>query len=231
MKHSSDDVFMAKCKGLDFSVESVNYDKNLETLKGKLAEINEERYSMNKIKKFRRPFAILVAVIALMTMSVAALAASPALRDRVVRAVRHEDGSITVSITADDIGTGSSGTVRVREENGTIVLETDHGAIDIFDVYDIADLCPTDAYRFSAERPYRGPGLEAVTSYTVDTDGVTINHFVSNGFGVIQVGEYTLFYRMTDDYGVVAGTAVVEADGSVYFEAECGSRTLILQSS
>jgi len=229
MRYNSDDALMAKCKSLDFSVESANYDKNLEILKGKLADINEERCAMNKARRMKKPFAILVAVIAIMAMSAATLAAaSPALRDR-ARAVRHEDGSITVSVTAD-AGTAS---FRVTEEGGVLTMETTCGNREIIHIYDAADLCPDDVlfgeYNIHS-RPDNIPGLEAFRSYSAEVDEVTINHFISIGYGVIQVEDHTYFYRMTDDCGnIVNGAAVVEADGSMYFVADCGERTLIFK--
>jgi len=217
---------MAKCKSLDFSVESANYDKNLEILKGKLANINEERCTMKGITRIRKPFAILAAVIAVMILSAATLAASPALRERVIRAVRHEDGSVTISMPVDR----PSGTLSVREEDGVITVMSDCGEVEIIDVQDAVDLCPDDEllqYRFY--RQNNAPGLESFMSYTTDLDDVMINHFSGDGFGYIQFEDRTIFYRMIDDYGnVVEGYAVVEADGAVYFIAECGERTRIL---
>jgi len=49
------------------------------------------------------------------------------------------------------------------------------------------------------------------------------------GYSIIQIDDYTVFYRMTDDYGIVEGVAVVEADGTVYFVAECGDSVLMLR--
>ena len=241
MKYISDDAFMAKCKSMDFSVESANYDKNLEILKGKLADINEERCSMNKVKRIRKPFAILAAVIAIMAMSAAALATTPALRNRAVRAVQHECGSITVSMTVDAEET--SGSIRVTQESdGVLVMERD-GVREIINVYNAADLCPDDelVHGFIMnpgrmpfdgytlyDRPDTIAGLEAFRSYTAEVDEVMISHFVSAGNGVIQVGDHTYFYRMVDEYGnIVSGTAVAEADGAIYFVADCGERTLI----
>jgi len=244
MKYSSDDALMAKCKNMDFSVESANYDKNLEILKGKLADINEERYSMNGIRKIRKPFAILVAVVAIMAMSVATLAAAPALRNRAVRAVQHECGAITVSMTVDT-NAANSGTIRVTEEGGVLTMETACGTREIIPIYNAADLCPDDEFVHGLimcpdsmpfdgftiyDRPDTIAGLEAFRSYTVDVDDMTINYFTSDGFGVIHVEAHTYFYRMTDDYGnIVKGMAVVEADGAIYFVAECGERTLIFR--
>ncbi|MCL2361289.1 MAG: hypothetical protein FWC73_05705 [Defluviitaleaceae bacterium] len=79
MRYSSDDALMAKCKGLDFSVESANYGKNLEILKGKLAKINEERCTMKGTRRIRKPFAILAAVIAIMILSAGYLGSKPGL--------------------------------------------------------------------------------------------------------------------------------------------------------
>jgi len=225
MRYSSEDALLAKCKKLDFSVESANYDKNLEILKGKLANINEERCTMKGLRRIKKPFAILAAVIAVMILSAATLAASPALRDRVIRAVRHDDGSVTISMSVDR----PSGSLSVREEDGVITVISDCGEVEIIDVQDATDLCPDDEllhYRFY--RPESSPGLEGFINYTADLDDLMINYFTSDGFGYIQLGDHTVFYRMTDDYGIVEGNAVVETDGSVYFVAECGERTRIL---
>jgi len=231
MRYDSDDALMAKCKAVDFSAESANYDKNLEILKGKLTQINEERCTMKGIKKIRKPFAILVAVIAVLAMSAATFAASPALRDRAIRAVRHDDGSITISMTVDvdDEGTVSGGRIRVTESDGEITIESECGTREMIQIYDAADLCPDDElfgsrYLFSG-RPKTG--LEAFRVYTADLDELTIDYFVNDGFGVIQVEDYTYFYQMTDDYGAVSGAAVAEADGTVYFVAGCGAREAI----
>jgi len=237
MKYSSDDAFMAKCKDMDFSVESANYDKNLEILKGKLAKINEERCTMKGIKRIRKPIAILAAALAIMIMTAATLVASPALRDWAVRAVRNDDGSVTISVNTENIGSNNTGTIRVREEgDGTFFIETECGTREIINVYDAADLCPDDPLMLINDyalhsRPDNVTGLESFMSYTADLDDLMINYFTSDGFSTIEVADITLFYRMIDDYGLVKGEAVVEADGRIYFEAECGERTLLFRPS
>jgi len=234
MRYSSDDALMAKCKGLDFSVDSANYDKNLEILKGKLANINEERCSMKEIRKIRKPLAILVAVVALMTMSVATLVASPALRNRVVRAVQFEDGTIVVSTTHEvEVGDGSyaSSRVRVSEADGVMVVEHEDGTIEEITIYNAEDLCPDDELLNSSfsNRPDHALGLEVLKVYTSNACDEVVQNMIGAGYGVVQIGDYTIFYQKTDDYGIVNGAAVVEADGSVYFVAECGERELMFR--
>ena len=234
MRCNLDDALMAKCKSLDFSVESANYDKNLEILKGKLADINEERCSMNGLKRVRKPFAILVAVIAIMAMSAATLAASPVLRNRAIRAVQHDCGAISVSVTVDAEYADSLGDhIRIgTEADGSLFVETKCGTHEILEVYSAADLCPDemllDDYVIT-DTPDTINGIEAFLSYTADLDDLMIDYFTSDGFGVIQIDAYTLFYRMMDDYGIVEGAAVVEASGAVYFAADCGARKFIFR--
>jgi len=231
MRYNSDDALMAKCKDLDFSVESANCEKNLEILKGKLAKINEERCSMKGIKRIRKPIAILAAALAIMIMTAATLVASPALRDWAIRAVRHDDGSVTISVNTENVGSNNTGTIRVgEEEDGSFFIETECGIREIINVYDAADLCPDDSlvgdYAFS-RRPDNALGLEAFISYTADLGDMFFYYYASNGFGYVEFDVYTIFYRMIDDYGIVNGSAMIETDGSIYFVAECGERTLI----
>jgi len=238
MKYNSDDVFMAKCRNLDFSVESANYDKNLEILKGKLAKNNEERCSMKGIKRISKPIAILAAAIAIMVLTAATLVASPALRDWAIRGVRHDDGSVTISVNTEEFDCGGMGaTIRVGEEgDGTFFIETECGTREIIEIYDAADLCPDDpllgvgrdGYNIYG-RPDNVTGLESFLSYTADLDDMTIDYFTSDGFGTVEFDVFTIFYRMLDDNGIVNGAAVVEADGRIYFVSECGERTLLFR--
>lgn len=149
MKNILDDALIAKCKALDFSVESENYDKNLEILQGKLANINEERCNMNGIRRIRKPLTILVAVIALMAMSVATFAASPALRNRAIRAVQFDDGTIRVISThvidaEQEEGFYTTVRMTVEDAGGVIVVERECGTMEEITPYNAADLCPDD---------------------------------------------------------------------------------------
>ena len=227
MKNKSDDAFMSKMKAMDFSQESANYDKNLEVLQGKLAIINEERCQMNGLRRIRKPFAILVAVIALMVVSAATLVASHTMLNRSTRAARiqHDDGNFTIVAVASE-----TGTVRISE-CGLVEFVHECGTLEVIELYDAADLCPTDELlntgAYSFYRTDDAPGLVGIKSYTSDMDEVFLEYYANAGYGAIQVGIHTIFYRMTDDYGVVEGAAEIQADGAVYFVANCGERTLL----
>lgn len=63
-------AFIEKCRNVDFSSESANKEKNLEILKSKLKNIENERDSaMNK--KFKMPVALIAAAVTLICLSAA----------------------------------------------------------------------------------------------------------------------------------------------------------------
>jgi len=136
--------------------------------------------------------------------------------------------TISMAVDADEIG----GSIRVTQEiDGTLLFETECGIREIIQVHDAAYLCPEDALicdYYIHDRPDTIPGLRGLMSFTADLDDVMINHFAAEGYGIIEIGDYTLFYKMTDDYGPVKGNAVIEADGSVYFVGVCGMRERII---
>ena len=237
MKYS-DEALLAKLRATDFSCESANYDKNLEVLQDKLSQMNKERYEMSGFKRIRRPMAIMVAVIALMVVSAATLVASYTVRNRSMRAVRiqHDDGSMTIrgiAIEGED-----ASTVRLSEDGTLEVIHAD-GTTEQIHVYDAADLCPTDELLapFDGESEYRvytayrmvdAPGLRGMRSLTAETCPIITAHHVSEGYSVVQAGEYTIFYQMTNDYGLVPGAAVVKDCGAVYFVSDCGEYRQVL---
>ncbi|MCL2528663.1 MAG: hypothetical protein FWE42_09630, partial [Defluviitaleaceae bacterium] len=222
---------------LDFSAESANYEKNLEILQNKLSNIEKEQSTMKEMRRIRKPFAILVAVVALMVMSVATLAASPALRNMALSAVQLEDGTVIVSgILEIDASEGSISTIRARmseSEDGTLVIEHECGTQELLNIYSAADLCPDDELlnaSFSGNIRDHAPGLEIMKVYASNACDTVVSNMTDAGYSIIQVAPYTVFYRMTDDYGIINGEAVVEASGAVYFVAECGTREFMFQS-
>jgi len=85
MKENS---LLQRCRSVDFSAESKNREKNLAGLKTKIEGVEP------KMKKFKKPVALMAAVIAVFALSVGALAAagSPVWRQIEARII-HSDGS------------------------------------------------------------------------------------------------------------------------------------------
>lgn len=81
----------------------------------------------------------------------------------------------------------------------------------------------------AGDRPDNVPGLAVKKVYTSNVCDEVARNMQDAGYSIIQIDDYTVFYRMTDDYGIVEGVAVVEADGTVYFVAECGDSVLMLR--
>jgi len=71
MKHGHDKDFLEKCRNIDFSSESKNYEENLEMLKTKLSN-KDEKGIIHMNKKFKRPIAVAACFIAVLAISTAA---------------------------------------------------------------------------------------------------------------------------------------------------------------
>ena len=84
------DELLEKCRKVDFSAESLNYDKNLEALKSKLAKIDEESLDMKNTKKIRRSMVVAASLAATLSLSVAAFAAAPLWRQLETRITQGE---------------------------------------------------------------------------------------------------------------------------------------------
>ena len=68
-KSDTDAEFLAKCRDVDFSAESKNFEKNLDVLKEKLLRNNEEEYVVLKTRKLKKPIAVAAALILVLSMS------------------------------------------------------------------------------------------------------------------------------------------------------------------
>jgi len=126
MKYGSDNEFLEKCREVNFSAESVNCEKNLEALKGKL--INRERFVMNRIRKI--PIAAATIAIVL-SLSVVALAATAwrYLDTRIIQGEEYvqnfvaresDDGTLEVRWELDP---NASGPIVAEIEDGRVVIE------------------------------------------------------------------------------------------------------------
>ncbi|MCL2355576.1 MAG: hypothetical protein FWC70_00270 [Defluviitaleaceae bacterium] len=105
-----DKNLLIKYRSIDFSAESKNREKNLELLKSKLE--NGE----TKMKNFKKPVAIIAAVVAILLLSVGALAAGPAvwrqIETRVIEGngdfgmwvLENGDASTAISVSVFEMG-------------------------------------------------------------------------------------------------------------------------------
>ena len=111
MNYGSDDEFMERCRKINFSVESANYEKNLETLKDKLTKTDEEIYVMNKFKKH---LTLAAAVVALFSISIVAFGGTVwrYLETRIIQGKEHvpnftaiesSDGQMAMSAIHRDV--------------------------------------------------------------------------------------------------------------------------------
>jgi len=140
MKYMSDEDFMAKCRDIDFSADNENREANLDALKGKLTHtIKEEKYNMNsKAKRFKKPIALIAALIAVMSLSVVAFGDTiwNYIEVRIIQGEEHVNhlsimhGPVT-TIYDDERGTTVSQSVVImesdidRDAEGPIVIEVD----------------------------------------------------------------------------------------------------------
>jgi len=154
MKHDSDDEFLSRCRNIDFSAESTNYNKNLNALKGKLTNNDEEIYVMKKSKKLS--VAIAAIMIAIM-IPVAALAVNTLLiGDKIYKpsetkviqgeeyvhyyeAYESSDGGTISAISIDSDATGPI----VVEEDGVQRVHADRSD-DIYDIDEALSLLALD---------------------------------------------------------------------------------------
>jgi len=91
MNFERNDKFLQQCRDIDFSAHSQNQDKNLETLKAKLAGKNKESSKMKTSKNLKKTIIIAAVVAAVLSLSVVALAAGPMmLRQLDTRVVQGE---------------------------------------------------------------------------------------------------------------------------------------------
>ena len=115
MKRMSDEDFMAKCRNIDFSADSQNFEANLDALKGKLTQIvKEERHIMKRSRKFSIAIA---AVLAAIMIPVAAFAAAPAIWEYFTITITRSDGNanhITFNANDLDIETLGDGSMAIR---------------------------------------------------------------------------------------------------------------------
>ncbi|MCL2375902.1 MAG: hypothetical protein FWC76_00760 [Defluviitaleaceae bacterium] len=154
MRHSYDDNdFLTKCRDIDLSADSQNYEKNLEVLKGKLAQIEEERYNMNKQRRFKKPIAV-AAIIAVMLSFSAVAFAAPAwqyIEFVFVQGAEHVNyfrGMTIAPTTIEYLGDGTSvsrGVVIIesdidRNADGPIIIDVDGHHVVLQDAHHFYDL-------------------------------------------------------------------------------------------
>ncbi|MDR2183127.1 MAG: DUF4367 domain-containing protein [Clostridiales bacterium] len=138
MKHISDEDFMAKCKNIDFSADSQNYEANLDALKGKLAQANEGGYIMRKSRKFSVTVA---AVLAAIMIPVAAFAAGPVWRYLEITFIQGEEHVTHFSMRVNDEENISISEIEMdRNAEGPIIAEVDGMRMLLQDTHRFYDL-------------------------------------------------------------------------------------------
>ena len=136
MKCDSDNAFLEKCREVDFSAGSANYEKNLEDLKSKLN--SEERPVVTKIKKM--PVAVAAALVIVLSLSVVALAAT-AWRYLDIRIIQGEEYVRSLTVKESEDGTAQVWALVVDPNNsGVIIAEVDGEEIVLWDSHDYNDL-------------------------------------------------------------------------------------------
>jgi len=137
MKYCSDSEFLERCKKIDFSAESDSYEKNLEDLKNKLT--NEERTTVNRIKKM--PVAVAAALAVVLSLSVVGLAAT-AWRQLDTRIIQGEEyvRNFTVQEATDGSGIVMGSVDIDPDASGPIIAEVDGEEVVLWDAHDYDDL-------------------------------------------------------------------------------------------
>ena len=155
MKQSSKDDFLAKCREIDFSAESINFENNLAALKEKLSKIDEEKNNMMR-KRFIKP-SVMVAAALIATLSLSAVAfgeqAWRYLQTRVVEGVEFvhdftvresEFGEITgITIDWEALEEAGGGRIVVEVEGEERVMSD--RLILYYDVNEAMNLLSIDA--------------------------------------------------------------------------------------
>jgi len=149
----SDDDFMAKCKGIDFSADSQNYEANLTALKGKLTQLEEEKYNMNNGKRFKRPIALIAALVAVLSLSVVAFGDTiwNYIEVRIVQGEEHVNhlrmmtGPTTTGYDEERGAVTSQSIFMIesdidRDAEGPIVIEVDGRQMVLQDAHQFYDL-------------------------------------------------------------------------------------------
>jgi hypothetical protein len=138
MKHMSDEDFMAKCRNIDFSADSQNYEENLEALKGKLIQTFEEERHMKKNRRFSIAVA---AVLAAIMIPAVAFAAGPAWRCLEITFIQGEEHVTHFSMRVNDEENIAISEIEMdRNAQGPIIAEVDGMRMLLQDTHRFYDL-------------------------------------------------------------------------------------------
>ncbi|MCL2856546.1 MAG: DUF4367 domain-containing protein [Oscillospiraceae bacterium] len=137
MRHNSDAEFLERCREVDFSAESVNYEKNLDALKAKLT--TEERFAVNKIRKM--PVAVAAALAVVLSLSVVALGAT-VWRHMDTRIIQGEEYVRHFSMQEATDGSGfTMGSLDIDPNaSGPIIADVEGEKVVLWDAHEYDDL-------------------------------------------------------------------------------------------
>jgi len=136
VKYGSDKEFLERCRDVDFSAESMNYEKNLKALRAKL--INEENPTMKKAMKM--PFVVAATLVVVLSFSVVALAAT-AWRYLDTRIIEGEEYVSNFVVKESEDGNYQIWGVEIDENaSGPIIAEVDGDEIVLLDAHHYDDL-------------------------------------------------------------------------------------------
>jgi hypothetical protein len=130
MKMKNEEL-LNRCRSIDFSAESTSREKNLALLKSK---IDKGEFEMKKIFKFKKSVALIAAAIAVLSLSVIALAAPAVVRHFEARIIQGEeyvsrfeiwesdDGEESLVVIEIDVNAEISIPIIAQMQDGEIVL-------------------------------------------------------------------------------------------------------------
>ena len=136
MKYGSDNEFLDKCRNIDFSAESANYEKNLEDLKTNL--IYKENLDMKK--SFKMPFAVAAALAVTLSLTVVGLAAT-AWRYLDTRIIEGEEYVHNFTVKESEDGNYLIWSTEIDPDaTGPIVADVDGEEVVLLDAHHYDDL-------------------------------------------------------------------------------------------
>ena len=225
MKYGSDNEFLEKCRDIDFSAESANYEKNLKTLKTNL--INKENLAMKKSLKM--PFAVAASLAVALSLTVVGLAAT-AWRYLDTRIIEGEEYVHNFVVKESEDGYYQIWGAEIDPDaTGTIVAEVDGEEVVLLDAHHYDDLdealarlgTTLDTIKMPAYLP-DGFTFEQAT-YHANVTALNISY----KYGEQELGVHISYYPEEWGIPVWSGTfELVEVNG---FNGKTGGGSLWLQ--
>lgn len=133
MLNQDEKSLLEKCRRIDFSANSTSQEKTLEVLQSKLKNFREGEIHMKETnKRFRKPVAIVAALVAILSLSVIAVAAGPVIRYLETRVLQGED-YVSMLVAKEGENWSMVGIEISENATGPIIVEIDGEMVVVMD--------------------------------------------------------------------------------------------------